>query len=163
MKKLFTGLILTLVLVYSGVSNAGPIDWCMDLIGYTPTNRYQEAVSTLKEAQAVLAARNEMITTLNDTISYLQGLSTTTVILSVLFGLGLAGLIGHQAGVKEWFKAKASKAIKAVESKPTDSSKEPEKPSEASSGAAKAEPSNEPEKPVKVKSGAVKADDKPNA
>jgi hypothetical protein len=162
MKKLFTGLILTLVLVYSGVSNAGPIDWCMDLIGYTPTSRYQETLHTLKEIQAVLKETKDQVTMLKDTISYLQGLSTTTVIFSILFGLGLAGFIGHQAGVKEWFKAKAFKPSTVVESKP-EPAKEPEKPSETSDRAGKDTASSEPEKPVMVKSGAVKADDKPKA
>lgn len=119
MKNIFV--LFMMILGLSGAASAGPIDWCLNQVGYTPTEKYTESVQALHEANALVAGKNQMIQSLQDTIRYLQSLSSSTVTLSLVFGMALAIIAGYKAGgvglyqkMREKLKKKAQEKFAAV-------------------------------------------------
>lgn len=77
MKK-FTSFIAVIVMMMSiGTAFAGPIDWAMEKVGYTPTSVYEQqkaeaakAAAAAKASQAAAEASQEVTEVLTAAISY---------------------------------------------------------------------------------------------
>lgn len=115
MKKFSLLFLLMIILGTTGIATAGPIDWCLSQVGYTPTARYSESAQALHEANSVLAAKNQLILVLRDSIQHLQSLSSSTTFLAIVFGLLLALIAGYKAGMIGLYQKMREKLKKPVE------------------------------------------------
>jgi MYXO-CTERM domain-containing protein len=100
MKK-FTTIFAVMVMVtlFTVTAYAGPLDWIMDKIGYTPTSVYETQIQQTEKALAAAKAANEAAKQLASTAAFQESVITYGGLGVLVLG-GLAFL--RRKSIAEW-------------------------------------------------------------
>lgn len=101
MKKLF--LLSVLVMGFTSIATAGPIDWCFEQVGFVPEKKLYETISKLEVAKTEVRLINEFNQKLQSMLSNANAMAL------VSFGVACLLVGVFVEGIRKGFKALWSK------------------------------------------------------